>query len=148
MVPAGLRRWLESGRTGVKVCGVTREEDARAAIEAGVDALGFNFYAGSKRCVRLGDIAGWVGLLPAEVGRIAVVVNADEALLRELQESALFHACQFHGGEAPETAIPHLAFSSMRMHPGCSEAPAASSIGRWPRRWPARPSARLSFPVG
>jgi phosphoribosylanthranilate isomerase len=104
MVPAGLRRWLESGRTGVKVCGVTREEDARAAIEAGVDALGFNFYAGSKRCVRLGDIAGWVGLLPAEVGRIAVVVNADEALLRELQESALFHAFQFHGGEAPETA--------------------------------------------
>ena len=60
MVPAGLRRWLEGGRTGVKVCGITREEDARAAIEAGVDALGFNFYAGSKRSVRLGDVAGWV----------------------------------------------------------------------------------------
>ena len=43
MIPAGLRRWLDSGRTGIKVCGVTREEDALAAIEAGVDALGFNF---------------------------------------------------------------------------------------------------------
>lgn len=104
MVPAGLRRWLEGGRTGVKVCGVTREEDARAAIEAGVDALGFNFYAGSKRCVRPADVAGWAGSLPDEVGRIAVVVNASEALLRELQESALFHAFQFHGGEAPDIA--------------------------------------------
>lgn len=104
MVPAGLRRWLEGGRTGVKVCGVTREEDARAAIDAGADALGFNFYAGSKRCVRLGDIAGWAGSLPAWVGRIAVVVNANDSLLRELEESALFHAFQFHGGEAPEIA--------------------------------------------
>jgi len=102
MVPAGLRRWLDGGRTGIKVCGVTREEDALVAIDAGVDALGFNFYSGSKRHVRLDDVAAWVGKLPDGIGRLAVVVNADESLLRDLQTSGLFHAFQFHGDETPE----------------------------------------------
>lgn len=102
MVPAGLRRWLDGGRTGIKVCGVTREEDALAAIDAGVDALGFNFYSGSKRRVRLDDVAAWIGKLPDEIGRVAVVVNADENLLRALQASGFFHVFQFHGDETPD----------------------------------------------
>jgi len=101
MVPPGLRRWLEGGRTGVKVCGITREEDARAAVDAGVDALGFNFYSGSKRAVHLADISGWVAALPGDVARIAVLVHAEESLLHDLQASGLFHAFQFHGGESP-----------------------------------------------
>jgi phosphoribosylanthranilate isomerase len=102
MIPAGLRRWLGGGRTGVKVCGVTREEDARAAVEAGVDALGFNFYDKSKRAVRLDRVAGWIGRLPEGIGRVAVVVQPDEDLLAALRDSGLFHALQFHGGEAGE----------------------------------------------
>ena len=102
MIPAGLRRWLGGGRTGVKVCGVTREEDARAAFEAGVDALGFNFYDKSKRAVRLDDVAAWISRLPEDVGRVAVVVQPDENLLRALSGSGLFHALQFHGGEAED----------------------------------------------
>jgi len=102
MIPAGLRRWLDGGRTGIKVCGVTREADALAAIEAGVDALGFNFYTGSKRCVRLADVAPWIAALPPHIGRVAVVVQPGDDLLRELQESGLFHAIQFHGGEPAE----------------------------------------------
>ena len=101
-VPDALRRWLDGGRTGVKVCGFTREEDAYAAIDAGVDALGFNFYPQSKRAVRLADIAPWLRKLPADIGRVAIVVHPDEALLRELNQSGLFHALQFHGGETPE----------------------------------------------
>ena len=101
-VPDALRRWLDGGRTGVKVCGFTREEDALAAVEAGVDALGFNFYPQSKRAVRLPDIAPWLKKLPDDIGRIAIVVHPDEALLRELTQSGLFHALQFHGGETPE----------------------------------------------
>ena len=103
MVPSGLRRWLDGGRTGVKVCGITREEDALAAIEAGVDALGFNFYPGSKRHVQIDDVAGWIANLPDDIGRVAVVVNAEENLLQELQASGLFHALQFHGDEKAET---------------------------------------------
>lgn len=102
MIPAGLRRWLGGGRTGVKVCGITREPDALAAIEAGVDALGFNFYDKSKRAVRLDDVAAWIGRLPEDVGRVAVVVQPDVDLLRALSGSGLFHALQFHGGEADD----------------------------------------------
>ena len=102
MVPDALRRWLDGSRTGVKVCGFTREEDALAAIDAGVDALGFNFYPQSKRAVRLPDIAPWMKKLPADIGRVAIVVHPDESLLRELARSGLFHALQFHGGETPE----------------------------------------------
>lgn len=102
MIPAGLRRWLGGGRTGIKFCGLTREEDALAAIEAGADALGFNFYAKSKRHVHLGDVAEWIARLPADVARVAVVVQPDEALLRTLQTPGLFHAFQFHGGESPD----------------------------------------------
>ena len=102
MVPDALRRWLDGGRTGVKVCGITREEDARAAIDADADALGFNFYPQSKRAVRLGEIAPWVKKLPSGLGRVAIVVHPDEALLRELTQCGLFHALQFHGGETPE----------------------------------------------
>jgi len=102
MIPAGLRRWLGGGRTGVKVCGITREADAVAAIAAGVDALGFNFYPRSKRAVRLEEVSGWIARLPDDIGRVAVVVNADDDLLQELTATGLFHALQFHGGETPE----------------------------------------------
>lgn len=102
MIPAGLRRWLGGGRTGVKVCGLTREEDALAAIAAGVDALGFNFYPGSRRAVSLAAVAPWVTRLPEDTGRVAVVVQPEEDLLRALADSGLFHALQFHGGEDPE----------------------------------------------
>jgi phosphoribosylanthranilate isomerase len=107
MIPAGLRRWLEGGRPGIKVCGITREEDALAAITAGIDALGFNFYPESKRHIPLAELTGWIGCLPEEVGRIAVVVNADENLLQRLRGSGLFHAIQFHGDETPAFCAEH-----------------------------------------
>lgn len=102
MVPAGLRRWLDGGRTGVKVCGITREADALAAIEAGADALGFNFFPKSKRAVRLAEISVWAGKLPADVARVAVVVDPDELLLRAIADSGIFDVLQFHGDEPPE----------------------------------------------
>lgn len=102
MLPAGLRRWLGGARTGVKICGITRREDALEAVAAGADALGFNFYAKSKRAVRLEEIAPWAAGLPPDVGRVAVVVNPGEDLVRGLLAAGIFHALQFHGGEPPE----------------------------------------------
>jgi len=129
MIPAGLRRWLGGGRTGVKVCGVTREEDALAAVDAGVDALGFNFYDKSKRAVRLRDIAGWIGRLPAEIGRVAVVVQPDEDLLRALSASGLFHALQFHGGEGDDFCARWGGSFYVKARPLAGEASAAAATG-------------------
>lgn len=128
MIPAGLRRWLGGGRTGVKICGLTREEDALAAIDAGVDALGFNFYAKSKRAVRLDDVAAWIARLPEDVGRVAVVVNADDNLLRELTASGLFHALQFHGGESCEICTRHGGEFYVKACPVSDQSSAAAAL--------------------
>lgn len=128
MVPAGLRRWLDGGRTGVKICGLTREADALAAIEAGADALGFNFYARSKRAVRLADIEDWLGRLPREIGRVAVVVDPDEDLLRALRDSCLFHAVQFHGGEAPEFCARHAGGFYIKARPIADEVSSEAAL--------------------
>ncbi|HSZ27298.1 MAG TPA: phosphoribosylanthranilate isomerase [Chthoniobacterales bacterium] len=86
----------------MKICGVKNEADAIAAIESGVDALGFNLYPGSKRFIQWQKEAAWIRELPAEVSRIALVVNAtlDEAV--ELLETDLFDGLQLHGDESRE----------------------------------------------
>ena len=119
---------MDGGRTGVKICGITREQDALAAIEAGADALGFNFFAGSKRAVRLADIAGWVCKLPPDIGRVAVIVRPDEDLLRELAGCGMFHALQFHGGETPEFCARHGGEFYVKAKPVSDAASAAEAL--------------------
>jgi len=92
--------FFEPGRIRVKICGLTNEEDAKMSVAAGADALGFNFYPGSKRCIALEDCA-WISRLEGKVDRIAVVVNPDEDLLSRLREAECFEAIQFHGDESP-----------------------------------------------
>lgn len=91
-----------NARVRVKICGVTNEADARAAIGAGADALGFNLWPGSKRHIALDAHAAWIAALPPFVARVAVLVNAsfDEAC-RVAQHPAI-DMVQFHGGETPE----------------------------------------------
>lgn len=88
-------------RPRVKICGITNAADAAAAIEFGADALGFNFYAGSKRCIPLaaGD---WIAELPPEIVKIAVV--ADTELVEAVALAALpgITGLQLHGDETPE----------------------------------------------
>jgi len=85
----------------VKICGLTRPEDARFAIEAGADALGINFFAGSKRCVVLPEVMPWLEALPGSVQKVAVVVNPTAAEVKALRDSQSFDAIQFHGDESP-----------------------------------------------
>ena len=94
--------FFSNERLQIKICGLKTVEDAQAAIQAGADALGFNFYPSSKRFVSLEAALAIIATLPCEVARIAVVVNPTSAELRLLLESNAFDAVQFHGDESPE----------------------------------------------
>lgn len=86
----------------VKICGVTNPGDAALAVAAGVDALGFNFFPGSRRFISLDENREWIAELGGRVERVAVVVNAAKDELARLRASGCFEAVQFHGDETPE----------------------------------------------
>lgn len=84
----------------VKVCGITRAEDAVAAVEAGADLLGFNFYAKSSRYLTPEAAAPIVALLPRQVLAVGIFVDADEAVVRKAIATAKLGLLQFHGNES------------------------------------------------
>lgn len=86
-------------RTRVKICGITRIEDAMAAIEAGADALGFVFYAPSPRSVEVEQAAAIISELPAFVTTTALFVNAERELIDQVIRIAKIDLLQFHGDE-------------------------------------------------
>ena len=90
------------GRPRVKICGITNAADAEAAIEFGADALGFNFFRGSKRCVPLELAREWMAKLPAQITKVAVIVNADWDEAVSLAALPFISALQLHGSETPD----------------------------------------------
>jgi phosphoribosylanthranilate isomerase len=81
----------------VKVCGITRRDDALAAIDAGVDLLGFNTWRGTKRHIDLPANADWIASLP--IRKVALLVNATPDELREIAALPWIDALQLHGDE-------------------------------------------------
>jgi len=88
-------------RTRIKMCGITRLEDALTCVEAGVDALGFNFWSGSKRHVTLAQAEEIARVLPPEVLRVGVFVRAAPAEVRATVSAVGLGAVQLHGDEDP-----------------------------------------------
>ena len=86
----------------VKVCGITRAADAVAAIEAGADLLGFNFYPKSPRYITPEAAAPIVELLPRQVLAVGIFVDADAETIREAIAIAGIKLLQLHGAEPPE----------------------------------------------
>jgi phosphoribosylanthranilate isomerase len=87
--------------TRVKICGITRAEDAALCVAAGVDALGFNFWEGSKRRVRPERAEAIAATLPPEVLRVGVFVRAPPAEVAEVVRRVGLVAVQLHGDEDP-----------------------------------------------
>jgi phosphoribosylanthranilate isomerase len=86
----------------VKVCGITRVEDALCAADHGAEAVGMIFAAGSPRRVSLDHAAAIVAALPPFVTPVGVFVDpAREDVLTALRETGI-RALQFHGNERPE----------------------------------------------
>jgi phosphoribosylanthranilate isomerase len=85
----------------IKICGLTTPQDAVAAIEAGADALGFNFFPGSKRYVRPEIAGSWIAELPQGVDKVAILVNPswDEAIAAATVTGIT--GLQLHGAETP-----------------------------------------------
>ncbi|HHX41983.1 MAG TPA: phosphoribosylanthranilate isomerase [Armatimonadetes bacterium] len=90
-------------RTRVKVCGITRVEDALAAVAAGADALGFVF-APSPRRVTPEKARQIISVLPPLVTPVGVFVNSPAAEVAEVARAAGLRAIQLHGDESPEDA--------------------------------------------
>jgi phosphoribosylanthranilate isomerase len=86
----------------IKICGITSPEDARAAADAGADALGLNFYPGSPRYVTPDQAQRIVAELPAGIARVGVFVNASEAEIRAIAAHVGLDLLQLHGEESME----------------------------------------------
>lgn len=89
-------------RTRVKICGITRAEDARAACRAGADALGFVFYEQSPRNVALTVARDIVCGLPPFVTAVGLFVDPDPSFVDRVVATVPIGLLQFHGDETPE----------------------------------------------
>jgi phosphoribosylanthranilate isomerase len=86
-------------RTRIKICGLTRPEDLRAAVAAGADAVGFVFYAGSPRNIAPAAAASLMAGLPPFVTSTGLLVNASLEEVQQILALAPLAMLQFHGDE-------------------------------------------------
>ena len=86
-------------RTRVKICGITRVEDAAAAARLGADAIGLVFYAKSPRVVNIPQAQAVIRSLPPFVSVVGLFVNADPEEIRRVLAVVPLDILQFQGGE-------------------------------------------------
>jgi phosphoribosylanthranilate isomerase len=115
-----------AARIFVKICGITNRSDAESAIAAGADALGFNFWSGSKRYIDPARAAEWICDLPGMVERVGVLVNPSMAQACAIARTV--NVLQLHGSETTNF---------------CRQLSAISV-----RFWKAIPAAKSAFGVG
>jgi phosphoribosylanthranilate isomerase len=87
--------------TRIKICGITRPEDARAAADSGADAIGLVFYPRSPRAVSAEQAADIVAALPPFVASVALFVDESVETISRLLDRVSVDVIQFHGDETP-----------------------------------------------
>jgi len=106
-------------RTRVKICGITRSEDALAVCHAGADALGFVFFEPSPRNVDPEVVREILAGLPPFVTTVGLFVNPEPAFVESVLGAARLDLLQFHGEETPEQCerygLPYI--KAVRMRP-------------------------------
>src|SRR5450432_1440488 len=109
-----------SQRTRIKICGLSRDGDVDAAVEAGADAIGLVFHPGSPRHVALDTAARLARRLPPFVMPVALFVNAEPAQVRTVAAAIPNVTLQFHGDETPAdcAAFARPFLKVARMEPG------------------------------
>lgn len=94
-----------SRRTRIKICGLTREQDVDAAVEAGADAVGFVLYPKSRRFVDARRAAQLAGRLPPFVAPVLLFVNEPAEAVLAACEAVPNAWLQFHGDETPQQCL-------------------------------------------
>ena len=93
--------------TRIKICGITRAEDAQAAAQAGADAVGLVFYGRSPRHVGIAQAAQLAAALPPFVTVVGLFVNASREEIAEVLGTVRIDLLQFHGTECPDYCAEH-----------------------------------------
>ncbi len=85
----------------IKICGITRHEDALLAAELGADAIGLNFYAPSPRAIGVDQVEDVVGNLGRQILVVGLFVDPDRELVDSVIATGKIDCLQFHGKESP-----------------------------------------------
>ena len=109
----------------VKICGITRLEDALAVAEYGADAIGFVFYKKSPRYIEPELAAEIVKRLPPFITPVALFVNESEETVRDILYLTGISVVQFHGDETPEyvSLFPQRVIKAIRVKDESTLAP-------------------------
>lgn len=118
-------------RTRVKICGITRQQDADFAAESGADAIGLVFYPPSPRVISFAQAKTITANLSPFVSKVALFVDPDKALVSRCLDDVSVDIIQFHGNETPEFCqqfnLPYLKAVRMREDTDLSEIAARYS---------------------
>ena len=104
-------------RVRVKICGITRPQDALLAAQSGADAIGLVFFPGSPRAVNIDRAQQIIEELPPFVSKVGLFVNASAAEIDTVLENVSLDILQFHGDEQPEqcSCFPRPFIKAIRM---------------------------------
>ncbi|MBI2993347.1 MAG: phosphoribosylanthranilate isomerase [Gammaproteobacteria bacterium] len=107
-------------RTRIKICGITRPEDALSAALGGADAIGMVFYSASPRAVDADQASRIMRSLPPFVTTVGVFVDPDPDEVRSILRRVDLDLLQFHGAEAPEfcAGFDRCYIKAVRVRPG------------------------------
>jgi phosphoribosylanthranilate isomerase len=112
-------------RTRIKVCGITCKEDARTAVAAGADAIGFIFVEQSPRLVQPDMVRSITAELPPFVDRVGVFRDEEIDVVKEIVHYCQLSVVQLHGSESPDYCrkftLPVIKAFSIRSETGGEE---------------------------
>ena len=119
-------------RMAVKICGITSVEDARVAVEAGADAVGFVLWPQSPRYLTVPAARAIAATLPPFVHRVGVFVDASAEVMRSAADLIGLDVLQLHGNEDLEALgpLPRRAIKAVRVGPDFDAADALRYEGR------------------
>lgn len=109
----------------IKICGITRVEDALEAARGGATAIGLNFYPGSPRYLDFGRAAMIRAVLPSQILKVGIFVDEDPQRIRSVARAVGLDVVQLHGSEVPfdcETLAPWRVWKAFRVEEGFQPA--------------------------